>query len=815
MVFELQLLETLDFNKSVFSPLQTEEETVIHKVLSLPSDESLRTSFDRFIIPVKELKSLFSNDWITDTVIDSYLALLVSQSDQFFQNSTLSEENVGDILFRPHMYAFSSFFYTRLLSGDDKYDFSGVRQWTKNFDVLERDLLLFPIMWSRVHWFLMGLDLRTKRVLYIDPLSHTVPIEDIGKNLLFWLRDEVQDKHGKSQSSSVNISEWKCINCLDIPIQIDANSCGIYLLLFAHYLEQGKIVDFVQEDIFFARKRISWFLAIGRVVSMTEVVRKSRENNKGETEEERFFHSRSPELPGRVGGLASRRPKTETNLSKVDATKTHEGIRKDEYMTDYDCREGEVEVGFPSSVLDSVFKLYVTHCEPNYSLPWQKRRQTYSTSSAFAVEDQRILTNAHCVEHSTVVKIKKRGSEKKYMAQIVSIGNDCDIALLTVEDASFWEGVNCLLPGRLPYLQEAVTVVGYPIGGENISVTAGVVSRVELQQYSHGAIDLLGVQIDAAINSGNSGGPAFNNRFECVGIAFQSLLTTEAENIGYIIPWLVVQHFLDDVERNGHYTGFCYCGFEFQRMENQYLRDSFRLKDDDGGVLVKKVAPTSLCSSVLRKGDVVTHFDDILIASDGTVAYRGGERINFHYLVTLKFVGEYCKLRFIRDGTPMETSYPLEELPLLVPVHERRLVPEYLTIAGLVFVALSEPYLRSEYGEKWDYEAPVKLLDKLLYGYKSSSKQQVVILSQVLHARINVGYEYLTNTELIYFNGTRVENLAHLARLIDDTEEEFLRFDLEFDEVIVVQKKASIEESSQILVQHGIPTPRSLSYHCS
>eukprot|EP00871_Galdieria_phlegrea_P000190 jgi/Galph1/1171/GphlegSOOS_G5916.1 len=251
MVFELQLLETLDFNKSVFSPLQTEEETVIHKVLSLPSDESLRTSFDRFIIPVKELKSLFSNDWITDTVIDSYLALLVSQSDH-----TLSEANVGDILFRPHMYAFSSFFYTRLLSGDDKYDFSGVRQWTKNFDVLERDLLLFPIMWSRVHWFLMGLDLRTKRVLYIDPLSHTVPIEDFGKNLLFWLRDEVQDKHGKSQSSSVNISEWKCINCLDIPIQIDANSCGIYLLLFAHYLEQGKIVDFVQEDIFFARKRM-------------------------------------------------------------------------------------------------------------------------------------------------------------------------------------------------------------------------------------------------------------------------------------------------------------------------------------------------------------------------------------------------------------------------------------------------------------------------------------------------------------------------------------------------------------------------------
>ena len=63
----------------------------------------------------------------------------------------------------------------------------------------------------------------------------------------------------------------------------------------------------------------------------------------------------------------------------------------------------------------------------------------------------------------------------------------------------------------------------FPIGGESISVTSGVVSRIEVTSYVHGAAELLGVQIDAAINSGNSGGPAFNNRGQCVGIAFQSL----------------------------------------------------------------------------------------------------------------------------------------------------------------------------------------------------------------------------------------------------------------------------------------------------
>ncbi|KAG6500276.1 hypothetical protein ZIOFF_040119 [Zingiber officinale] len=87
---------------------------------------------------------------------------------------------------------------------------------------------------------------------------------------------------------------------------------------------------------------------------------------------------------------------------------------------------------------------------------------------------------------------------------------------------------------------DSVTVVGYPLGGDTISVTKDVVSRIE---------------IDAAINPGNSGGPAFNDRGECIGVAFQVFRSEDTENIGYVIPTTVVSHFLDDYERNGKYTG--------------------------------------------------------------------------------------------------------------------------------------------------------------------------------------------------------------------------------------------------------------------
>lgn len=87
----------------------------------------------------------------------------------------------------------------------------------------------------------------------------------------------------------------------------------------------------------------------------------------------------------------------------------------------------------------------------------------------------------------------------------------CDLALLTTDSTEFWENTEPLKLGGIPNLQDPVAVVGYPTGGDNISVSVGVVSRVEPQQYVHGAASLLAIQIDAAINPGNSGGPAIMN----------------------------------------------------------------------------------------------------------------------------------------------------------------------------------------------------------------------------------------------------------------------------------------------------------------
>ena len=292
---------------------------------------------------------------------------------------------------------------------------------------------------------------------------------------------------------------------------------------------------------------------------------------------------------------------------------------------DDDLSEGDLaEATFDlvGAGMDAVVKIFATHTEPNYSLPWQRKRQIASTSSGFIIDGRRILTNAHSVEHSTQVKVKHRGSDTKYVAKVLAIGAECDLALLTVEEDAFWAGVTPIAMGKLPRLQDSVTVVGFPIGGDTISVTAGVVSRIEMTAYAHSSCELLGVQIDAAINSGNSGGPCFDDKGMCIGVAFQSLAREEADGIGYIVPEPVVSHFLHDVASNGRYTGFPVLGIEWQKLESDSLRRSLGLAPTQKGVLVRRVEPTSECARHLKRGDVLLAFDDAVIAADGALHLR-------------------------------------------------------------------------------------------------------------------------------------------------------------------------------------------------
>jgi len=478
-----------------------------------------------------------------------------------------------------------------------------------------------------------------------------------------------------------------------------------------------------------------------------------------------------------------------------------------------DGEEDLSELGVP---LDAVVKVWCVHSTPNFSLPWQRRRQERSSGSGFCIDLKRrvVLTNAHCVEWHAQVKLQRRGCDTKFLAKVLSVGWECDAAVLTVEEDEFWEGMQAVrLCEKIPHLEDDVLCVGFPVGGDTISVTSGVISRVEVTTYTQAAAELLGIQIDAAINSGNSGGPAFDANGECIGVAFQSMSSDEAENIGYVIPTVVIMHFLNDLLKNGKYTGFPTLGIETQTMENPHLRESFGMGPQQKGILVSRVMPTAAVASVLKPGDVLLAFDGEQIGNDGTVRFRRQERVMYTWLVAQKFFGDSAQLSILRDKQPLHLKIDnfSQEVPL-VPIHlfnKPNPGPSYLIIAGLVFTTLSEPYLEAEFGVEWEHKAPIEMVKWATQGHADAGDQQLVVLAQVLAHELTIGYENIENVLLRSVNGETVRNLRHARDLIGACDDGYLRLGLQNNLMLILRAADAKSVTPTVLQKHGIPSDRS------
>eukprot|EP00041_Stephanoeca_diplocostata_P013449 m.235540 g.235540 ORF g.235540 m.235540 type:complete len:615 (+) comp19341_c0_seq5:182-2026(+) len=480
------------------------------------------------------------------------------------------------------------------------------------------------------------------------------------------------------------------------------------------------------------------------------------------------------------------------------------------------------------SALQSVVKIFTTSSPPNYFLPWTHKPQRESTGSGFVIEHRpancdendigrRILTNAHCVADQTHVMVRGHGSPVRYIAEVEVVGHDCDLALLKVEDAAFWVNMPPLEIGTTPALQDRVYVAGYPRGGDTISISSGVVSRVEVQRYFHGGGTQLAVQIDAPINPGNSGGPALydDGSLRVAGVAFQGM--TNADGIGYIIPHPVIEHFLKDAASAGEYKGFVELGVLCQSLENPAIRNFYHVPPSLSGVVINEVHPISDLASVLQKGDVILEVDGKTVANDGTIAFRNLERVFMSHALSRFYLGDTIRVKVLRahadtaGGSIFEHDIKLERVDRLVPMHCYDTPTDYFVHAGLVFLPLTYPYLY-EWGDHWWSDAPRKLCMRASKMFKKKEKQQIVVLSQILMDRVNFGYDGLIPAEVTRFNGEPVTSLLHLQDMIQACTTEFLSFELD-DDVgckVVLDRIEAEESQARILEKYSLPHLRSV-----
>ncbi len=460
------------------------------------------------------------------------------------------------------------------------------------------------------------------------------------------------------------------------------------------------------------------------------------------------------------------------------------------------------------SILRSVVKVLTVSDTPDYEQPWQTLGAEQSVGSGAIVRTRhglRVLTNAHVVENQVFVEVRRYGEANKFVAEVEGVGHVCDLALLNVVDQRFFEGTTPIEVGGLPNLTDRVSVLGYPMGGDRLSVTEGIVSRIEMNAYTQTHRSLLTVQIDAAINEGNSGGPVVRGD-QLVGVAFQAL--DEGQNIGYMIAAPVVHHFLEDMA-TGTFDGFPALGIHVQSLDSKAHRASLGLsRDSYDGMLINSVTFEGSAWGVLREGDVMMAIDGVKIMSDGSVRLREDERIRWTYVVTKRQVGETLPVQIWREGAMHDVDVVLRPPQFLVAEDAYDVKPTYYLHGGLLFVPLSRDFLKT-WDEEWWTAAPGHLLAYFEHGVRSPERRQVVVLQKVLADRVTQGYSEFSSLVVHSVQGVEIRDLRHLIELVEESEGEFLTIETEDGSRLVLDRAMAKERTSTIMESYGVPADRS------
>ncbi len=358
----------------------------------------------------------------------------------------------------------------------------------------------------------------------------------------------------------------------------------------------------------------------------------------------------------------------------------------------------------------------------------------------------------------------------------------------------------------IPRVNSTVSTYGFPVGGNRISVTEGVVSRVETDTYVHsGADGHLVIQTDAAINPGNSGGPVMQNG-KVVGVAFQGLLM--AEGIGYLIPTTVIRHFLVDIE-DGKYDGFGSLGvLLYPGLHSASYKYYLQVPPHEDGMIVVDTMMHSSVETFLQPDDVLTRIDDYNIDNDGLVQIYG-LRLHMSEVIETKHIGQTAELTFYRQGKLMKkTATVALNRPILEQARQYDNPPRYVCFAGLTFVPLTRNYLET-WGRDWRTDIPHYLRYLFINSIQLNTDRQrkeYIVLSEILPDEVNSYATDFRSQPVESINGISIWSLDDVYKAFERGVDDFysIKF-MDDDQILPIDAKKARLRHQLILEKYHVP----------
>jgi S1-C subfamily serine protease len=460
-----------------------------------------------------------------------------------------------------------------------------------------------------------------------------------------------------------------------------------------------------------------------------------------------------------------------------------------------------------NAIANSVVKVFSTIRAPEPFQPWTKRAPYQITGSGVVIGAKRILSNAHVVLYASQIQIQGNQSGDKISATVEAIAPGIDLAVLKVDDESFFDS-HPVLPfsKTLPNIKDAVLAYGYPEGGNSLSITKGIVSRIEFTTYN-APVSGLRIQIDAAINPGNSGGPAVVGE-RMIGLAFSHL--NNAQNIGYIIPTEEIELFLQDVA-DGHYDGKPAMFADYQTLENAALRDFLGVEKSTQGLIIRKPDSTH-GECLLKQWDIVTRIGDTPVDNQGMIKLNDDLRVAFNYLVQKVAKDGKVPLTIIREKKEIKIQLPVSAVHKAATPDLQGAYPSYFICGPLAFSTVTTQMTSAliDSGDsnyvRWLISVGSPMVSRSGDKVAFDDEELVVVTSPFFPHKLAKGYSEPYGEVVKTVNGIKIKNLAHLVEVLRDSKEKYLtfEFDARVTETLVFPRTETLAATEDILRDNGI-----------
>jgi S1-C subfamily serine protease len=456
------------------------------------------------------------------------------------------------------------------------------------------------------------------------------------------------------------------------------------------------------------------------------------------------------------------------------------------------------------SVENSVVKVFSTARGPDIFRPWQKQAPREESGTGVVIDGKRILTAYRAIRYANEIQVQANQAGDKVAATVELYSSEMDLAVLKLDDESFFDTHPPLAraPG-MPSVKDTVMVYGYPVGGTTLSITKGIVSRIEFVPYNVPSYGMR-IQIDAALNLGNNGGPAVaGNRM--VGMALSHLGGTE--NIGYIVPNDEIGIFLANLP-SGKYTQKPGFYDQWHSLQNTALRPYLKLGKSDEGVVLGRVDNDDPAYP-LREWDLIQKVGEYVVDDQGMI-HVGDLRLDFKYAVQKDTKDGKVPMEIMRDGKHLHVDVPIPNGQEMVIQGVGGLYPPYFIYGPIVFSKATQALYAAIAGNQsllgaatWD-RSPImsRRGDRAAFP----GEEVVIVPGPFFPNKLAEGYEppFFHTVESV--NGTKVRNLSHLVELLRDARTDFItiRFSDRNKETVVLPRKATLAATDQILSDNGV-----------